>query len=68
MEHCNDFPTPTKVEAPIWKYDNSTEAKKYWTNSYEYIIGMILCMTLKTRPYIYFDVNQCAWFNHNTKA
>ena len=29
MEHCNGLPTPTKLEAPLEKYDNVSEAKIY---------------------------------------
>ena len=32
MEHCNGFPTPTKVEAPLGTDANGSKAKIYWTN------------------------------------
>ena len=32
MEHCNGFPTPTKVEAHLGTGTNGYEAKRYWTN------------------------------------
>ena len=41
MEHCNGFPTPTKVEAPLVTYYNGSETKRYWPNSYASVIGMI---------------------------
>ena len=42
MEHCNGFPTPTKVEATLGADADGFEAKKYWPNSYDSIIGMML--------------------------
>ena len=32
IEHCNGFPTPTKVEAPLGTDTNGSGAKRYWTN------------------------------------
>ena len=32
MEHCNEFPTPSKVEAPIVTDVNGSEAKRDWPN------------------------------------
>ena len=34
MDHCNGFPTTTKVEGPLGKDKNGSESKRYWTNSY----------------------------------
>ena len=31
-EHCNELPTPTKVEAPLGIDANGSEAKRDWTN------------------------------------
>ena len=42
MEHWNGLQTPTKVDAPIGKYKNGYEAKRDRTNSYAYVIGMML--------------------------
>ena len=32
MDRCNGLPTPTKVEAPLGKDANGSEAKIDWTN------------------------------------
>ena len=42
MEHFNGLPATTKVEAPLGTNTNGSEAKRYWTNSYAYVIGMML--------------------------
>ena len=42
VEHYNGLPTPTKVEAPLGKDVNGSEAKRDWTNSYASVIGMML--------------------------
>ena len=42
MEHCNGFPTPTNVESPLGTDANGSEAKRYWLNSYAYVIWMML--------------------------
>ena len=68
MEHCNGFPTPTKVDSPHRIEDNGHEAKRDCSKSYDYVIGMILYMESNTRPYISFAVHQCALFTNNTKA
>ena len=68
MEHCNGFTTPTKVEAPLGKYENGFEAKIYWTNSYASFIGMLFYLSSNTIPDISYTVNQCDLFTHNTKA
>ena len=68
MEHCNGFPTPTKFEAPLGTDADGSEAKRYWTNSYASVIGLILYMASSTIPDILFAVHQCAQFTHNTKA
>ena len=68
MEHCNGLPTPTKVEAPLVTYVNSSEANRDWPNSYASVIGMMLYLTSNTRPDITFAVHQCARFTHKTKA
>ena len=60
MEHCNGFPTPTKVEAPLGTDANGSEAKRYWPNSYASVIGMMLYPSSNTRPDISFDIHQCA--------
>ena len=68
MEHFNGFPTPTKVEAPLGRDMNGSKAKRYWTNSYDSVIGMMLYLASNTRPYIYFAFHQCVRFTHNTKV
>ena len=68
MEHCNGFPTLTKVEAPLGKYENVSEANIYWPKSYASVIGMILYLESKTTPDIYFSVHRCARFTHYKKA
>ena len=68
MDHCNGFPTPTKIEAPLGKDENGSEAERYWPNSYDYVIGMMLYLISNTRPYISFYIHQCDRFTHNTKA
>ena len=42
MDHFNGLSTPTKVGVPLGTYDNGTEADRYWPNSYDYVIGMML--------------------------
>ena len=68
MENFNGLPTPTKVEAPIGTDKNFYDAKRYWPNSYDSVIWMMLYMKSNTRPDISFSVHQCARFTHNTKA
>ena len=68
MDHYNGFPTPTKVEAPLGTYYNSSEAKRDWPNPYASFIGMMLYMAPNTIPDISFSVQQYDWFTHNTKA
>ena len=68
MEHFNGFPTPTKVDAPLGTDDNGYETKRYWINSYDSAIGMMLYLESNTRTDILFSVNHCYWFTHNTKA
>ena len=62
------FPKPTKVEAPLGTDTNGSEAKRDWTNSYDYVIWMMFYLSVNTIPYISFDINQCARFTHNTKS
>ena len=50
MEHCNGLKTPKKVDSPLGKNDNGSEATIDWTNSYDYVIGMILYLASNTRP------------------
>ena len=68
MEHCNGSPIPTKVESHLGVYDNGSEANRDWPNLYAYVIVMMLYLVSNTRPYISFDVHQCARFTNNTKA
>ena len=42
MEHCNGFPTSTKVDAPLGTDQNDSEFERDWTNSYDSVIGMML--------------------------
>ena len=68
MEHCNGLKTPTKFEAPLGTDKNVPEVKRDCTISYASVIGMMLHLVSNIRPDISFDVNQFAWFTHNTKA
>ena len=68
MEHCNGLTTPTKVDAPLGTDVNDSYAKRDWTNSYAYVIEIMLYLSSKTIPDISFDVHQCDRFTHNTKA
>ena len=68
MYHCNGFPTHTMVRKNIGKDDNSPKSKRYCTNSYASIIGMMLYFESNKRPYIYFNFHQCEWFTQNIKA
>ena len=68
MEHCNGLPTPTKVEASLGIDANCSEAKRYWINSYDSVIWMILYLESNTRTDISFAVHQCAWFTNKTKG
>ena len=67
MEHCNGFPTPTKIEAPLGTDTNGSEAKIDRPNLYVYFIWMMFYLESKTRPDISFAANQCVRFTHNTK-
>ena len=67
-EHCNGFPTPINVDAPLGTDTNGSEAKRYWPNSYASIIRMMLYLASNIRPDISFAFYQCARFTHNTKA
>ena len=66
-DHCNGFPKPTKVEAPLGTDANSSEDKIDLPNLYAYVIRMILYLASSTRTDIYFAVHQCERFTHNTK-
>ena len=68
MEHYNGFPTTTRVQAPLGKDANGSEAKRDWTNSYASVIGMMLYLTSNATPDVSFDVHQCAQVTPNTKA
>ena len=68
MEHCNGLKTPTKVEAPLVTDTKGYEAKRYWPNSYDSVIGMMLYLTSNKIPDISFAVHQCVRFTHNTKT
>ena len=57
MGHCNGFPTPTKVEAPLGIDENGYEDKRYWTNSYASVIGMILYLASNKKTFISFAVH-----------
>ena len=62
------MPIITKVEVPLGKDTNGSEAKRYWTNPYASVIVMIFYLASKIIPDISFSVYQCAQFTHNTKA
>ena len=49
-EHCNEMITSTRIESHIRTDDNDTKAKIYCTNSYVYIMGMMLYLESNTRP------------------
>ena len=68
QEHCNGLHTTTKGEAPLGKYQNGNEAKRYFPNSYASIIGMVLYLVSKTRPDTSFTIHKCSWFTHTTKS
>ena len=68
IDHCNGLPTQTKFEAPLGTDANSSEAKRDWTNSYAYVIGMMSYLASNTITYIYLTVHQWAQFTYNTKA
>ena len=68
MEYCNGLTTPTKVEGTYGIYENGYDAKRYWSNTYTSVIGMMLYLESNTKPDIYFDVHQCPQFIHKTKA
>ena len=68
MIHCNGFPIPTNVEAPIETDYNGSEANRYFPNSYASVIGMMFYLESNTRSDISFAVHHCARFTHNTKA
>ena len=59
MGHCNGFPTSTKAEATLGKYENGFEADRYCPNSYDSVIGMMLYLSSDTRQVISFAVHQC---------
>ena len=50
MDHCNGFPTPTKVESPLGTDANGSEDKRDCPNSYASVIGMMLYLASNTRP------------------
>ena len=54
IDHCNGFPTPTKIEAPPETCENGFEDNIDWPNSYAYVIVMMLYLESNKRPYIYF--------------
>ena len=68
MVNCNGFPTPTKVEALLGGNYNDTEARIYFHDSFELVIGMKLYLEFNTIPDTSFDVYQWAQFTHNTNA
>ena len=68
MEHCNGFPTPAKVEAPLGTDAIGSEAKRDWTNSYDSVIGMMLYLASNIRPDISFAIHQYSRFTNNTKV
>ena len=68
MDHCNGFPTPTKVDAPLGSDANVSEAKRDWPKSYASVIGMMFYLESNTRTDISFAVKQCSRFIHNTNA
>ena len=57
MDHCNRLTTTTKVEDPLRIYKNCPKDKKYFTNSYDSVIGMMLYLESNKSPYIHLSVN-----------
>ena len=57
MENSNGLPTPNNVDAPLRKDVNGSEANRDWTNSYAYVIGMMLYLASNKRPDISFAVH-----------
>ena len=68
MGHCNGLTTPISIEYSFGTYKNDTEAKRYWTHLYAYVIGTMLHLTFNTWQNISFAVNHYARFNPNTKT
>ena len=48
MENYIGFTTPNMIEAPILTYDKDTKSKKESSNSYAYIICMMLYLSSNT--------------------
>ena len=68
MEHCNGLPITTKVEAPLGTDANGSEDKRYLTNSYASVVGMMLYLASNKRTDISSTFHQFAQFTHKTKA
>ena len=68
VDNFNVLHTTTKGEAPIGKYDNGTDANRYWPNSYASILGIIFYLKSNTRPYTYFTIHRRLLFTHTTKS
>ena len=62
MEHCNELPTPTRVEAALGIDYNAYETKRYWTNSYASVIRMLLYLASNTRPDIFLCSPVCLFY------
>ena len=41
MDHCNGFPTPSKVDAPLGIECNGSEAKIDFPNLYDSVISIM---------------------------
>ena len=64
MELCSANKTPTSQTAPGSDPDGPP-IKEVW--KYSSVVGMLLHLSMNTRPEIAFEVSQVAWFNSNPK-
>ena len=65
MMDCNSKATPTNTNGPLGTNSAGEEPRREW--NYASIIGMMLYLSLNSRPDITFAVHQCARFTHKTK-
>ena len=65
VKHCNGLPTPTNLEAHTGTYDNGSEAKRDWPNSYASVIGIMFYMELKKYQISHFLFTIVTGFHMN---